>query len=401
MEINKDIIMKYRILSAILFIAVSLAASAQGTCTINGTIIDNRLSDGKKVKKVYLTRTNELGQEIEVAQAKVRKGKYTLTYPFAQDEHVLLYAIKGFGEGKDIGLFVEPGTVSVATASAMRPEQSTATGTPTNDAYTAYKAILRDGADGAEKKIAALAAHHGEQWLDSPEGKSTAKRIVAQETIKTESQALRFLIDHNASPMTPLVIERTLLPKLSEAYAGQVLNAVSTTLHAHPYYQSLRNSVLASSMKVGNEVPDITLHLLDGDTKHLADYRGRYVILNFWRSNCEKSAEMLAELNNLYEVIKPHQDQYIIISVSLDSDVAAWKSIVNGAGTNREGWLHACDGMGTDSPAAKLYKVVATPKTILIEPEGLAVSLDMETDEMVMRIEQILSGDLYYLDQKE
>lgn len=393
--------MAHRILSTIVAAMACLAASAQSTCTINGIIADNRLDDGKKVKIVYLTRTNELGQEIEVAQAKVRKGRYTLTHPLAQDEHVLLYTIKGFGEGKGIGLFVEPGVVSVTTASAIQPEQSVATGTPANDVYTAYKAILRDGADDAEKKIAALAAHHGEQWLDSPEGKSTAKRVTAQEAIKTESQALRFLIDHNASPMTPLVIERTMLPKLSEAYAGQVLNAVSTTLHAHPYYQSLRNSVLASSMKVGNEVPDITLHLLEGDTKHLADYRGRYVILNFWKSNCEKSAEMLAELSNLYEVIKPHQDQCVIISVSLDSDAETWKSIVHSAGTNREGWLHACDGMGADSPAAKLYKVATTPKTILIEPEGLAVSLDMETDEMVMRIEQILSGDLYYLDQKE
>lgn len=393
--------MAHRILSTIVVAMACIAASAQSTCTINGTIADNRLNDGKKVKTVCLTRTNELGQEIEVTKAKVRKGKYTLTYPLAQDEHALLYTIKGFGEGKGIGLFVEPGAVTVTTASAMQPEQSTLAGTPTNDTYTAYKTILRDGTDEAEKKIATLAARHGEHWLNSSEGKSTAKRITAQEAIKTESQALRFLIDHNTSPMTPLEIERTLLPKLSEAYAGQILNAMSTTLHAHPYYQSLRNSVLASSMKVGNEVPNITLYLLGGDTKHLTDYRGRYVILNFWKSDCEKSAEMLAELNNLYEVIKSHQDQYIIISVSLDSDVAAWKSAVSDAGTNREGWLHACDGMGADSPAASLYKVATIPKTILIEPEGFAVSLDMEADEIVMRIEQILSGDLYYLDQKE
>lgn len=393
--------MKHRILSVILFIAACMAASAQSTCTINGSITDNQLGDGKKVKTVYLTRTNALGQEIQVAKAKVRKGKYTLKHPLAQNEPVMLYTIKGFGEGKGIELFVESGTVTVNTASATHPEQSTATGTITNDTYTAYKDICRNGASETNKIITTFVARNGEEWLESPEGKSIVKRIKAQETIKTESQALRFLIDHNTSPMTPLAIERTLLPKLSEAYAGQILNAVSTTLHAHPYYQSLRNSVLASSMKVGNEVPDITLHLSGGDTKHLTDYRGRYVILNFWKSGCEKSAELLAELNNLYEVIKPHQDQYIIISISLDSDVKAWKSAVNNAGTNREGWLHACDGMGADSPAAKLYKVATTPKTILIEPEGLAVSLDMETDEIVMRIEQILSGDLYYLDQKE
>lgn len=374
-----------------------MAVSAQSTCIINGTIADN----DTKVKKVSLTYTDALGKPTEMATAKVKRGRYTLKYELAQDEHALLYTIKGFGEDKGIELFVEPGEVTVNTALASHPEQSILAGTPTNDIYMAYKAILRDGADETAKEIAALAAHNGEQWLNTPEGKSAVKRIKAQQTIKTESQALRFLIEHNASPMTPREIERTLLPKLSEAYAVQMLNAVSTTLHGHPYYQSLRNSVLAGSMKVGNEVPDITLHLFTGDTKQLVDYRGRYIILNFWKSGCEKSAELLAELNNLYEVIKPHLDEYAIISISLDSDVDAWKSAVSSASTNREGWLHACDGMGADSPAAKLYKVATTPKTVLIEPEGLAVSLDMEADEIVMRIEQILSDDLYYLDQKE
>lgn len=393
--------MTHRGLSTIVAAMVCIAASAQGTCTINGSITDNQLGDGKKVKTVYLTRTDESGQEIEVAKAKVRKGKYTFTQPLAQDEYTLLYTIKGFGEGKGIELFVEFGTVTVTTESAIHPEQSTLAGTPTNDTYMAYKTILHDRADAAAKKVTALAARNGEQWLNTLEGKSAVKRIKAQETIKTESEVLRFLIDHNTSPMTPREIEHTLLPKLSEAYAAQMLNAISTTLHGHPYYQSLRNSVLASNLKVGNEVPDIALHLLTGDTKQLSDYRGRYVILNFWKSDCENSAELLAELNNLYEVIKPHLDEYTIICISLDSDVDAWKSTVSGFGTNREGWLHACDGMGTNSPAARLYKVTTTPKTILIEPEGLAVSLDMEADEIITRIEQILSGDLYYLDQKE
>lgn len=393
--------MAHRILTTIIAAMVCIAVSAQGTCTINGSITDNRLSDGKKVKTVYLTRTNELGQEIEVAKAKVKKGKYTLTHTLAQDEPVLLFTIKGFGEGKGIKLFVEPGVVGVTTASATMPEQSTVSGTPTNDTYAQYQAILTEAAREVSDKVAALAARNGEQWLDTPEGKSAVKRLKAQEAIRTESAVMRFLIDHNSSPMTPLMMEHSLLPSLSEAYADQLVKAVSTTLYGHPYYQSLRNSVLSSTMKVGNEVPNITLHLLGGDNKQLTDLRGRYVILNFWKNGCDKSAELIGELKSLYEVVKPHLDEYVIVSISLDQDAEAWQSAVKSLEIDREGWLHACDGMGMDSPAAKLYKVADTPKTVLIEPEGLAVSLDMETDELLMRIEQILSGDLYYLDQKE
>ena len=382
---------------SIIALAACMAVSAQETCIINGTIADN----DTKVKKVSLTRTDELGNQITVATAKVKRGKYTLTHELAQDAPALQYTLTGFGEAGSIALFVEPGEVAVNTALASNPEQSTVSGTPTNDTYAQYQAILAEAAREVADKVAALEQQHGQAWTASPEGKSAIKRLKAQVAIKTESQVIRFLIEHNASPMMPLVTEHTLLPKLTDVYAGQMLNAVSTTLHTHPYYLSLRNSVLSASMKVGNEVPDITLPLLTGDSKHLSDYRGRYVVLHFWKSDCESSAASLDELMRLHEVIKEHQDQFVIISVALDTDKSAWQAAVESKGISHESWLHACDGAGAASPAAKLFGVDSTPKIIVVEPEGLAVSLNMDIDDVVMRTEQILSGDLYYLDQQE
>ncbi|MBR4040693.1 MAG: AhpC/TSA family protein [Bacteroidaceae bacterium] len=382
---------------SIIALAACMAVSAQETCIINGTIADN----DTKVKKVSLTRTDELGNQITVATAKVKRGKYTLTHELAQDAPALQYTLTGFGEAGSIALFVEPGEVAVNTALASSPEQSTVSGTPTNDTYAQYQAILAEAEREVADKVAALEQQHGQAWTASPEGKSDINRLKAQVAIKTESQVIRFLIEHNASPMMPLVTEHTLLPKLTDVYAGQMLNAVSTTLHTHPYYLSLRNSVLSASMKVGNEVPDITLPLLTGDSKRLSDYRGRYVVLHFWKSDCESSAASLDELMRLHEVIKEHQDQFVIISVALDTDKSAWQAAVESKGISHESWLHACDGAGAASPAAKLFGVDNTPKIIVVEPEGLAVSLNMDIDDVVMRTEQILSGDLYYLDQQE
>lgn len=382
---------------SIIALAACMAVSAQETCIINGTIADN----DTKVKKVSLTRTDELGNQITVATAKVKRGKYTLTHELAQDAPALQYTLTGFGEAGSIALFVEPGEVAVNTALASNPEQSTVSGTPTNDTYAQYQAILAKAAREVADKVAALEQQHGQAWTASPEGKSAINRLKAQVAIKTESQVIRFLIEHNASPMMPLVTEHTLQPKLTDVYAGQMLNAVSTTLHTHPYYLSLRNSVLSASMKVGNEVPDIALPLLTGDSKRLSDYRGRYVVLHFWKSDCESSAASLDELMRLHGVIKEHQDQFVIISVALDTDKSAWQAAVESKGISHESWLHACDGAGAASPAAKLFGVDNTPKIIVVEPEGLAVSLNMDIDDVVMRTEQILSGDLYYLDQQE
>lgn len=393
--------MQHRILSTIIATALSIAVCAQETCTIKGNIANTQLNDGSKVKQLRLTRTNEFGQTIEVAKAKVKKGNYTFTCPLAEDTPTLQYAITGFGEGKSLMFFVEAGEVSISTPDATQPEKSTVSGPPANDTYAKYMAIFCDEQRLVAEQVEALQKTNGTEWIETPEGKAEVKRIEAKEAINARSQAIRFLIDNNASPITPLVIEQSLFPVLSAAYAEQITKAMAVSLHDHPYYHSLHNTMLANTLKVGSEAPDLTLPLLSGETKHLNDYRGKHIILNYWTSNCDKSAEMLAEMKNVYEVIKSHPGQFVIISVSLDEDTNAWRTAVDNAGIGLEGWLHACDGQGYNSLAAKRYKVDKAPKIILIEPEGHAVSLNMEVDEMVMRVEQILDGDLYYLDMKE
>ena len=367
--------------------------SAQGVCVIKGNI-----ADGKKIKKVALTRINELGKSVEVATAKVKKGAYTFKYQLAENEPVLQYVITGIGE-TGIEVFVEPGEVTVDTLASV--EESIVSGTPTNDAYAEYNAIFAAGADEVAALLAVLEARNGKEWMESAEGKAATKNIKAKESIRTEAQALRFLLDHNASPMTPLVIEHTLLPKLTAAYADQMLKTIHFSLDAHPYYLSLRNRVLANDLKVGNELPNITLPLNNGDVKTLSDFRGKYVVLSFWANDCAKSADVIAEMKNLYEVVKENQDQFVMISIALESDAAAWLATVNANGMDCEGWLNACDLAGVESPAAKLLGVTQAPKIILVEQEGRAVSLDMDIDEVVMRVEQILSGDLYYFDQAD
>ena len=215
---------------AIIALAGCMAVSAQETCVINGRIGDSQLADGKKVKVVQLTRTNEFGQTSVVATAKVKKGAYTFKYELAPGEPVLQYVITGFGEGKGVALFVEPGEVVVNTSAATQPEQSLVTGTPTNDDYAAYQAIASEGLARVAQQVAELEKRHGGVWLESAEGKQEVKRIQAQEAIKTEAEELRFLIDHNASPMTPMVIEQCQFPKLSEAYGEQMTKTIAVSL---------------------------------------------------------------------------------------------------------------------------------------------------------------------------
>lgn len=393
--------MRHRLIATIFSFIACFAVYAQDVCVINGKIADDKLANGKAIKKVFLTSADEYGRRTVVAEAKVKKGSYTFKYKVSADAPVMQYTITGFDNEKGIKLFVEPGTVTVNTATAQNPCQSKLSGTPTNDLYEEYKQIDINADEKVAKAVEALAQQNGKEWLESKEGKQEVKRIEATERIKREADRIRFLIDHNASPMTPLEMECRVMPYLSNAYAEQMMKSVYTPLQKHPYYQSFRNAVLARNIKVGNEVPDIAITLRDGKTVKLNDNRGKYILLDFWASTCEKSMQNRNTLKELYQATKEEQDKFVIVSLSLDSDKNAWGNELDNNGLALDGWVQGNDTMGTESIAAKQFGVKKTPHMILIDPEGRAISLNMEADEVQMRVEQILEGDLYYLDQSK
>lgn len=393
--------MLHRLIATIFSFIVCFAVSAQDLCVINGKISDDRLANGKAIKKVFLTSYDEYGRPTVVATAKVKKGSYTFKYKTSADAPVMQHAITGFDNEKSIKLFIEPGTVVVNTAAAANPCQSEVSGTPTNDLYKEYKDIDRKAQETIAKKIETLEQKNGKAWMESKEGKQEVKRVTAKELIRTEADRIRFLIDNNASPMTPLMMHKTVMPYLSDAYAEQMVKSVSTALHGHPYYQAFRNAVLARILKVGNEVPNIAITSGDGKATRLNDYRGKFILLDIWASNCEKSMQSRETLKEIYDIIKEQQDNFIIISLSVDNDKAAWNNATSTNGTLLNGWVQGIDPIGAESPNIKLLGVDATPRMILIDPEGRLISRDLKSDEALMRVEQILDGDLYYLDQSK
>jgi thiol-disulfide isomerase/thioredoxin len=55
----------------------------------------------------------------------------------------------------------------------------------------------------------------------------------------------------------------------------------------HMVRRSSDQAVLAGANLKGNLAPEFTLQSLDGKTVHLADFRGKAVLLNFWATWCE------------------------------------------------------------------------------------------------------------------
>ncbi len=345
-------------------------AQAQSTCIIKGKIVND---EPQHITKVYLTQIDELHRFTNIDSAKVKKGTFQFKRKLSEGTPSLLYQITGFDNGA-VDFFVESGTVNIQIDKAASPTEADAYGTPTNDLYKQYKQIKRCI--------------------------SNVNQSSPTDVINSTADRINFLLDHNDSPLSPLMMETEVYQLLDKNYAQKLFDALSPKLKTHPYYRSYGNIVKALDIQKGSELPDITLPLPDGTIKHLSDFRGKYVLLDFWASWCSSCLREMPYVTRLFEETQKDNNKFTIVSFSLDNNYDSWQKAITSLDMDKENWIHASDLMRGSSPAVRLMNVTDIPYAILIDPEGRAIAFNLKGEDMIRRVKRILGGDLYYQNEK-
>ncbi|MEG1563289.1 MAG: TlpA disulfide reductase family protein [Bacteroides sp.] len=115
-------------------------------------------------------------------------------------------------------------------------------------------------------------------------------------------------------------------------------------------------------VKAGEQMADADLYDLQGNIHHLADFKGKFMLLDFWSRGCGPCIMALPEMK---EVSQNNKEQLTVISISIDKE-KNWKEISK---TKNMTWQNLNELQGYNGLYAK-YGVRGIPHYVLISPEG-------------------------------
>lgn len=125
-----------------------------------------------------------------------------------------------------------------------------------------------------------------------------------------------------------------------------------------PYFQRY-------NVDVGDRAPGFNLTSDNGEGMRLEDYRGKYVLLNFWATWCQPCVEELPSLNSVYQGMR--DKGLIVLGVSVDEDKDLYRRFLE---AHRVGFPTVRD---PERSVSTRYGTFKYPETYLIDREGVVI----------------------------
>ncbi|HNX78560.1 MAG TPA: redoxin domain-containing protein, partial [Prolixibacteraceae bacterium] len=375
---------------ALVFVVASTFAQT-GSYSIKGKI-------GKADKPAVIVLTNA-STRTPLDTVYLKKGKFqfsgTTEDPFRAS---LTLFHKGFPAdaqpnpgmqppaGREIlPLIIEPAKMKISSKDSLK--SAVITGSVLNDENQALQQAMKV-TDDLKKQLQELVRNTPREKQNTKEFEEQYDKIYEQLDKKQKEINLTFLKAHPDSWLCLDLIRQVggYQPDVKEI--EPMFNALSERVrNTKTGKEFADNLVKLHKTAIGEMAPDFTQNDPDGKPVKLSDFRGKYLLVDFWASWC---GPCRMENPNVVKTYNEFKDKnFTILGVSLDRENGreAWLKAIE---KDQLTWHHVSDLKFWNNEVAKLYMVRAIPDNFLIGPDGRIVARGLRGDKLREKLAELI-----------
>ncbi|SEW51774.1 TlpA disulfide reductase family protein [Chitinophaga arvensicola] len=376
--------MRISLLVACLLLSHGLLA--QDKFELTGKV--DALKNGDRIYLVYQVEDKQITDS-----ARVEKGRFIFKHQLAYPVYAALYLNKNPYINKlaphetvDYArLYLEPAHIKVSASDSLKNIRIS--GSPINDKFHELQQMLKPN----DEQFTALRLEFEALPEAQQKDKAVYNAFVEREKAILHQSFLIHLDFAKKNPDSYLSVislaHIAAQPGITAA-AREAYDRLSPRLKKAPLAQGILVSLEAqTNTQTGKVAVDFSQpSAKDGTTIRLSDFRGKYVLLDFWASWCGPCRQ---ENPNVVKAYQQYKDKgFTVLGVSLDmpGQKGAWLKAIE---SDQLHWPQVSDLKGWENSAAKIYGIRSIPANFLIGPDGKILARDLREEHLQEELARI------------